>query len=151
MVPSSNSKLDAIPWNKQWLSCILIQESGSGRPLLVLFILCIVLSDPPALNHGLGCGCGVTVNRLRAVRFLESKAGCWADGAGRQWNRSIPCVGAGAHSNCCVFIMEQIKAWKGVPFNELKKIDSIISNWGTKRINYSGQGEFFNFGIFNTD
>lgn len=60
-------------------------------------------------------------------------------------------MGAGAHSNCCVFIMEQIKAWKGVLLNELKKIDSIISNWGTKRINYSGQGEYFNFGHFNTD
>lgn len=46
------------------------------KALLLLFILCIVLSDPPALNHGLGCGAGVTVNRLRAVRFLESEAWC---------------------------------------------------------------------------
>lgn len=46
-----------------------------------------------------------------------------------------------------VFIVEQIKASKGVPFNELEKIHLIICNWGTRRINYSGQGEYFYFSL----
>lgn len=38
--------------------------------------------------------------------------------------------GAGTHSSCCVFIMEQIKALKGVPFNESEKYTELFVTGG---------------------
>lgn len=37
---------------------------------------------------------------------------------------------AGTQTNCCVFIMEQIKALKGVPFNEVKKYTELFVTGG---------------------